>query len=128
MIAQFDDKIDALRLRMREAALTDEDAMRIRTIPCIGLTNVATFMANAPEMGAFKQGREFVAWLGLALCRHSTDGKLRMGRAGKMGQSDMRRLLVCGAMAAYPPRRGRGSIRTAGSRACWRGCRGKRPR
>ena len=35
MIAQFDDKIDAMRLRMREAALVDEDAMRIRTIPGI---------------------------------------------------------------------------------------------
>ena len=33
MIAQFDDKIDALRFRMREATLADEDAMRIQTIP-----------------------------------------------------------------------------------------------
>ena len=33
MIAQFDDEIDALRFRMREATLADEDAMRIQTIP-----------------------------------------------------------------------------------------------
>ena len=35
----------------------------------------------------------------LAPGQHSTGGKMRMGRAGKMGQFDMRRLLVCGAMA-----------------------------
>ena len=79
--------------------MADEDARRIQTIPGIGLTNAAAFMAHAPLMIEFEQGRDFAAWLGLAPSRHSTGGKTRLGRAGKMGQSDMRRLLVCGAMA-----------------------------
>ena len=85
---------------MAEAALADEDARRIRTIPGIGSTDAAAFMACAPLMIEFEQGRDFAAWLGLAPGRHSTGGKTRSGRAGKMGRSDMRRLLVCGAMAA----------------------------
>ena len=99
MFAQLDDKIDALKRQMREAALADEDAMRIRTIPGIGPINAAAFLACAPEMEGFEQGRDFAAYLGLAPGQHSTGGKTRMGRAGKMGQSDMRRLLVCGATA-----------------------------
>ena len=85
MIAQFNDKIDALRLRMREAALADEYAMRIQTIPGIGPTNAAAFMAHASEMCAFEQGRDFAAWLGLTPRQHSAGGKLRMGRVSKMG-------------------------------------------
>ena len=85
---------------MREATLADEDAMRIRTIPGIGPTNAAAFNAYAPEMTEFEQGHDFAAYLGLTPKQHSTSGKMRMGRVGKMGQSDMRRLLVGGAMAA----------------------------
>ena len=84
---------------MREATLADEDAMRIRTIPGIGPINAAAFLALAPEMIEFAQGRDFAAWLGITPRQHSTGGKLRMGRAGKMGQADMRRFLVSGAIA-----------------------------
>ena len=99
MIAQYDDKIDALKLRMREAALANEDAMRIQTIPGIGPINAAAFLAYAPELIEFEQGRDFAAWLGLTPKQHSTGGKMRMGRVSKMGQSVMRRLLVSGAIA-----------------------------
>ena len=63
------------------------------------MTNAAAFMAHAPLMIEFEQGRDFAAWLGLTPRQHSTGGKTRLGRVSKMGQSDMRRLLVCGAMA-----------------------------
>ena len=80
MIAQFNDKIDALKVRMREGSLADENAMRIQTIPGIGPINAAAFMAHAPDMAEFVQGRDFAAWLGLTPRQHSTGSKLRMGR------------------------------------------------
>ena len=80
--------------------MADEDARRIRTIPGIGLTDAAAFMARAPPMIEFAQGRDFAACPGLAPGRHSTGGETRSVRAGKMGRSDMRGLLVRGAMAA----------------------------
>ena len=84
---------------MWEAALLDEDAQRIRTIPGIGPIIAAAFLAYAPEMESFMQGRDFAAWLGLVPMQHSTGGKTRLGRISKMGQSDMRRLLVSGAIS-----------------------------
>jgi len=37
--------------------------------------------------------------LGLTLRQHSTGGKQRLGRTSKMGQRDIRRLLIIGAMS-----------------------------
>lgn len=59
-------------------------------------------------MATFKRGRDFAAWLGLVPVQHSTGGKQRLGRTSKMGQRDIRRLLVIGAMAViqWASRRG----------------------
>jgi transposase len=53
----------------------------------------------APPMSEFRRGRDFAAWLGLVPRRHSTGGKERLGKVSKMGQRDIRRLLITGAMA-----------------------------
>ena len=42
--------------------------------------------------------RDFAAWLGLVPRQHSSGGKQRLGRTSKMGQRDIRRLLIIGAM------------------------------
>ncbi len=59
-------------------------------------------------MSTFKRGRDFAAWLGLVPVQHSTGGKQRLGRTSKMGQRDIRRLLIIGAMAViqWASRRG----------------------
>jgi transposase len=53
----------------------------------------------APPMETFKCGRDFAAWLGLVPLQKSTGGKQRLGKTSKMGQRDIRRLLIIGAMA-----------------------------
>ena len=55
---------------------------------------------NVPRwmMEGFRRGRDFSAWLGLVPRQHSTGGKPRLGKISKMGQRDLRRLLVVGAM------------------------------
>jgi transposase len=53
----------------------------------------------APPMETIRCGRDFAAWLGLVPLQHSTGGKQRLGRTSKMGQRDIRRLLIIGAMA-----------------------------
>jgi transposase len=50
-------------------------------------------------MEQFKRGRDFAAWLGLVPRQASTGGKQKLGKTSKMGQRDIRRLLVTGAMA-----------------------------
>ncbi len=54
--------------------------------------------AFVPAMAKFECGRDFAAWLGLVPWQHSSGGKRRLGRISKAGQSDIRRLLIIGAM------------------------------
>jgi transposase len=56
-------------------------------------------MAFAPDPKAFFSGRNFAAWLGLVPRQRSTGGKTRLGGVSKMGQTDIRRLLIVGAMS-----------------------------
>ena len=51
---------------------------------------------------------KLLAWLGLVPRQHTTGGKPRLGRISKMGQRDLRRLLITGAMAVvrHASRRG----------------------
>jgi transposase len=96
-IAELGRSIAALERQMAEITKTNDVARRIRTIPGIGPINAAAFLAFAPPMEIFRCGRDFAAWLGLVPRQLSTGGKTRLGRVNKMGQSDMRRLLVNGA-------------------------------
>jgi transposase len=46
-----------------------------------------------------KFGRNFAAWLDLVPRQHSSGGKDRLRRVSKAGQTDIRRLLIIGAMS-----------------------------
>jgi transposase len=94
-----DEKIAALDARLRTEARNDPDAVRLQTAPGIGPLNAMAIRAFAPEMGSFRRGRDFAAWLGLVPRQHSTGGRAKLGRVSKMGQRDIRRLLVIGAMS-----------------------------
>jgi transposase len=50
-------------------------------------------------MDIFRRGRDFAAWLGLVPRQHPSGGKQRLGKASKMEQRDIRRLLIIGAMS-----------------------------
>ena len=98
-IAALDAKIAGLDREIHLHARRDADAARLMTIPGIGPICAMAIQAFAPPLESFRCGRDFAAWLGLVPRQHSTGGKPRLGRISKMGQRDLRRLLVCGAMA-----------------------------
>ena len=98
-IAALDAKIAGLDREIHLHARRDADAARLMTIPGIGPICAMAIQAFAPPLESFRCGRDFSAWLGLVPRQHSTGGKPRLGRISKMGQRDLRRLLVCGAMA-----------------------------
>ena len=74
-------------------------ASRLRRMPGIGPVTAMAIETFAPAMANFRRGRDFAAWLGLVPRQHSTGGKQRLGRTSKMGQRDIRRLLIVGAMS-----------------------------
>ncbi|MGO9942525.1 MAG: IS110 family transposase [Rhodoblastus sp.] len=75
-----------------------ETTRRLKTAPGIGPITALAIETFAPPMEVFKRGRDFAAWLGLVPRQHSTGGKQVLGKTSKMGQRDIRRLLIIGAM------------------------------
>ena len=70
---------------------------RLQTMPGIGPITALAVETFAPLMERFRRGRDFAAWLGLVPRQHSTGGRQKPGKTSKMGQRDIRRLLVIGA-------------------------------
>ena len=68
------------------------------SVPGIGPISAMAIQAFAPLMESFRRGRDFSAWLGLVPRQHTTGGKPKLGKISKMGQRDLRRLLITGAM------------------------------
>ena len=98
-IAGLDAQIKGLEKEIRANARQDEEARRLMMIPGIGPICASAIQAFAPPMESFRRGRDFSAWIGLVPRQHTTGGKPRLGKMSKMGQRDLRRLLVVGAMA-----------------------------
>ena len=108
-IVGLNGKIGDLEREIRAAARQDEDVRRLMTVPGVGPITAMAIQAFAPPMESFRRGRDFSAWLGLVPRQHTTGGKPRLGKITKMGQRDLRRLLITGAMAVvrHAARRGK---------------------
>jgi transposase len=98
-IAQISAEIDKLDERIAAAARESDVARRLQEVPGIGPVCAMAIATFAPQMQEFRRGRDFSAWLGLVPRQHSSGGKQKLGRTSKMGQRDIRRLLIVGAMS-----------------------------
>ena len=90
-------RIDGLSARLRTEARQDEMVRRLMTIPGVGPVCAVALAALAPPVESFSKGRDFAAWIGLVPRQDSSGGKARLGRTARMGQRDLRRLLIIGA-------------------------------
>ncbi|TGS81051.1 IS110 family transposase [Mesorhizobium sp. M3A.F.Ca.ET.174.01.1.1] len=91
-------RVEALNKKIDVLSKQADTSRRLRTMPGVGAIAALAIETFAPPMETFKRGRDFAAWLGLVPLQNSTGGK-RLGKVSKMGQRDIRRLLVIGAMA-----------------------------
>lgn len=101
LIDQVAEKTDRIRKKTDTATALAKDAdtaRRLQTMPGVGPITALAIETFAPPMQIFKCGRSFASWLGLVPRQHSSGGKARLGRMSKAGQSDIRRLLITGAM------------------------------
>jgi transposase len=98
-IAACSEKIAALEKTLGKEAAESQVTRRLQTMPGIGPVCSMAIDAFAPPMQSFRRGRDFAAWLGLVPRQKSTGGKQILGKTSKMGQRDIRRLLIIGAMA-----------------------------
>ena len=94
--------------------LSGEVARRLRTMPGVGPITALAVETFAPVMESFRCGRDFAAWLGLVPLQRSTGGKQILGKTSKMGQCDIRQLLIVGAMAVVGS-----SVRRGAPKGSW---------
>ena len=113
-IANLMEVIERLAAELEAATKTDEELRRLCTIPGIGPVTAGAVAAFAPDLDTFDTGRNFAAWLGLVPRQRSTGGKTKLGSVSKMGQTDIRRLLIVGAMSVI-----RWVVRKGGSPNRW---------
>lgn len=92
-------QIAELEKRIRAEAAHAETTKRLQTMPGVGPVTAVAIESFAPAMTTFRRGRDFAAWLGLVPRQNSTGGKQKLGPVSKMGQRDIRRLLIIGAMS-----------------------------
>ncbi|MEH2545463.1 transposase [Bradyrhizobium sp. AZCC 2262] len=115
-IMTLSEEIEVLEKELRARASSDETIVRLMTIPGIGAVTAAAMTTFAPPAETFTKGRDFAAWIGLTPRQHSTGGKERLGRTSKMGQRDLRRLLIIGAVAVV-----RWAVRRGAPKGSWLG-------
>ena len=113
-IARLTKVIERLAGELEAASKTDAELRRLCTVPGIGPVTAGAVAAFAPDMSTFESGRNFAAWLGLVPQQRSTGGKAKLGAVSKMGQTDIRRLLIVGAMSVI-----RWVVRKGGSPNRW---------
>ena len=88
-LAYYQEKLEAL-------ATTHPECQRLMTIPGIGPITATALVAAVSDVGVFKNGRQFAAWLGLVPRQHSTGGQTRLLGISKRGDSYVRKLLIHG--------------------------------
>ena len=98
-IARLSAEIDRLTERIAAEGSASPAARLLRTMPGVGAIAAMAVETFVPDPASFSRGRDFAAWLGLTPREHSSGGKQRLGRTSKMGQRDVRRLLIIGAMS-----------------------------
>jgi transposase len=113
-ICRLTELIEQMADELDRASKTDEELRRLCTVPGIGPVTAGAIAAFAPDLSTFDSGRNFAAWLGLVPRQRSTGGKARLGAVSKMGQCDIRRLLIVGAMSGI-----RWVVRKGGSANRW---------
>ena len=98
-LRNLDGAIARLDRSIAKLAQKDETARRLMSIPGFGPITASAMAATIQDTSSFAGPREFAAYLGLTPKQNSSGGKPKLGRISKMGNRNLRKLLVVGAHA-----------------------------
>ena len=88
----LDRTIEQLEKQIAHWHQQSEVSKRLATIPGVGVIVATALAASVSDVGMFRSGREFSAYLGLTPRQSSSGGKERLGRISKMGDGYLRSL------------------------------------
>lgn len=101
MVSFLDSELGAVDRSIAEQILSWPEVRRIMTIPGVGATTAAAFMAAIGDIRRFPTPRHLVGYLGLdPRVRQSGSSPARHGAISKQGSSEARHLLVEAAWTA----------------------------
>jgi transposase len=96
----LDDRILAYDRKISALAKQSESAQRLMALEGIGPITATALVASVGNAQAFKNGRQFAAWLGLTPRQNSSGGKTKLGAISKRGDVMLRTLLIHGTRSA----------------------------
>lgn len=85
--------------QLAHLAATHPVAIRLQTVPGIGVLTATALVGAVGHIHAFGRGRDFASWLGLTPREASSGGRRYLGRISKRGDVHLRCLLTHGARA-----------------------------
>ncbi len=83
--------------QLKAIAKKSPEIKRSIEAPGIGLITATLLEGKIADMGTFKNGRQFAAFLGLVPKQYTTGGKIKLGSISKRGDRALRTLLIHGA-------------------------------
>lgn len=95
----LEERLTSYQEKLESLAKTHPECQRLMTIPGLGPITATALVAAVGDVGVFKNGRQFAAWLGLVPKQHSTGGQTHLLGISKRGDSYLRKLLIHGARA-----------------------------
>ena len=98
-IKQFDADIGTIERRLSQQLRESPACKTLAEIPGVGLLTATAIVASMGSPQAFKDAREFAAWIGLVPRQTGTGGKVRQLGISKRGDAYLRTLLMHGARA-----------------------------
>jgi transposase len=96
-IQQLQLDIDGIERRLSQQMRHIPACQAVAEIPGIGLLTATAVVANMGTPTAFKDAREFAAWVGLVPRQTGTGGRVRQLGISKRGDAYLRTLLIHGA-------------------------------
>jgi len=105
--ADLESRIAGYDQKIREIYRQSEIRQRLGKVEGIGPITATALIAAVGDRTAFKNGRQFAAWLGLVPKQRSSGGRARLFGISKRGDRYLRTLLIHGARAALARVRGK---------------------
>jgi len=90
-------QVEEVTLEISELVRSEEDYKRLITIPGIGPIIASAIIGSVNDANAFKNGRQFSAWLGLTPSQYASGETNRLGKITKRGNHYLRKLMIHGA-------------------------------
>jgi transposase len=96
-LCALDRRIQAVEERVQRVFKEQEACQRIAAVEGVGPMIATAVVAAIADGRAFRNGRQFAAWLGLVPRQYSSGDKQRLGGISKRGDPYLRMLLIHGA-------------------------------